>query len=46
VDKLKATWGKTPPPQYVDDAGYAETLTAVEAVIAEALRKVAGGDLA
>jgi hypothetical protein len=43
---LDATWGKAPPPQYADDAGYAETLTAIESVIAQASQEVAGGDLA
>ncbi len=43
---LEMTWGKTPPPQYADDAGYADTLTAVESVIAQASQEVAGGDLA
>lgn len=43
---LEANWANVPPPQYADDAGYNDTLTAVEAVIAKASQEVAGGDLA
>lgn len=43
---LEAAWGKTPPPQYADDAAYAGTLSSVQAVIEKASQQVAGGDLA
>jgi hypothetical protein len=43
---MPTTWGKTPPPQYADDTNYADTLSAVNAVIVQASQEVAGGDLA
>ena len=42
---LDAQWRAAPPPQYAEDAGFAQTLTSAEAVIAQALQEGTGGDL-
>jgi len=43
---IEKDWGTSPPPQYADDAAFADTLTTVGTVIAEASQDVAAGDLA
>jgi len=42
---LRAAWQETPPPQYADDPGFADTLDQVDAVTAKAFNQVAAGDL-
>ena len=43
---IEGQWGANPPPQYQDDPQFTATLTQVEALAAEAQKKVESGDLA
>lgn len=42
---ISSTWGEDPPPQYVDDPAFRDTLTAVSAVIDQASKEMDTGDL-
>jgi hypothetical protein len=42
---IGSTWGQDPPPQYVDDPAFRDTLAAVSAVIDQASMQIAAGDL-
>jgi hypothetical protein len=44
--KLMATYRGAPPPQYVDDADWAKSMTAIDQMIATAKAQTAKGDLA
>ena len=44
-DGLNAEWAASPPPQYADDPGFAETLAAVGTTVTAAADQVAAGDL-
>lgn len=43
---LTIQWRETPPPQYVDDAEFSDTMAKVQSLLTEAKAIAAGGDLA
>jgi hypothetical protein len=42
---LGSTWGEDPPPQYLDDPAFRDTLAAVSTVIDQASQEITAGDL-